>query len=381
VRAVSDRFLTTLRGSHQAIFRAKVCDTFQTGTTPTGTEIGIIDGDVQASAKNQIRQTLDLTTSEKWPRGAGDLLAPYGNELYVERGIAYGDGRSEWVGLGYYRIDTPDQDETPGGPIQIAAKDRMAGIIDARFLAPRQFPSNATRGQVVDALIKEVYPAGVTEWDNAGVRDAPLGRTIVAERDRYQTLQDLMTSLGKLGYFDYRGVFVVRTAASVTGSPSWTVDAGSNGVLVKMSRSITREGIYNVVVASGEATDTTPPVTVTVADLSATSPTRYGGRFGPVPRFYSSAYVTSIAQARDAASALLRKSLGLPYQVALEAVPNPALEPDDVIEIKYPVTNGSPSLRSEVHIIDQVTIPLTIDAPVTLQTRKQYGEDIGDVTA
>lgn len=360
------------------MFRARVCETFQTGNNPTGTEIRFTTGDVTSSASAQIRSTLQLTTPEPWPRGADDLLAPYGNEIFVERGIDFGNGAIEWVGLGYYRISNPEQDQTPNGPLDINAEDRMAGIVDGRFLTPRQFPSSASRGQVVQSLITEVYPAAVIDWDDTAVRDAALGRTIVAERDRYQTLHDLITSLGKIGYFDHNGVFIVRTAATVTGAPDWTVDAGANGVMVKMSRAITREGIYNVVVASGEATDTAPPAYAIVADLSATSPTRYGGPFGPVPRFYTSPFITTTAQARSAASVLLRKSLGLPYQVSLEAVPNPALEPDDVIEVRYP--SGSQSLRSEVHIIDSVTIPLDVQTAVSLKTRKQYGEDIGDVT-
>lgn len=379
MRGVSSKFLSTLRGSHKAVFEARVCSTFQTGANPTGTEIPIISGDVTASASSVIRATLSLSTAQSWPLRSTDLLAPYGNEIFVRRGIDYGDGQREWVGLGYYRINTPEQEETPNGPVDISASDRMAGIADARFLAPRQFPSTASRGNVVDALIKEVYPSAVIQWDDTGVRDASLGRTIVAERDRDKTLLDLITSLGKLGYFDHRGAFVVRSANTVTGSPDWTVDAGENGVLVKMSRAITREGIYNVVVASGEATDTSPPTYATVADLSANSPTRYGGPFGPVPRFYSSPFITTTQQARDAASVLLRKSLGLPYQVNLAAVPNPALEPDDVIEVKYP--SGATGLRTEMHIIDSVTIPLDAISPVTLRTRKQYGEDIGDVTA
>ena len=379
MRGVSPKFLATLRGSHKAVFRARVCTSFQTGNNPTGTEIRIITGDVQSSASSQIRSTLQLTTPEPWPRDAGDLLAPYGNEIFVERGIDFGNGATEWVGLGYYRIGNPEQDETPNGPIDIMAEDRMAGIRDARFLTPRQFPSSASRGQVVQTLITEVYPAAVIDWDDAVVRDAPIGRTILAERDRYQTLHDLVTSLGKIGYFNHNGVFTVRTAATVTGAPDWTIDAGTNGVMVKMSRAITREGIYNVVVASGEATDTAPPAYAIVADLAATSPTRYGGPFGPVPRFYTSPFITSTTQARSAASALLRKSLGLPYQVTLEAVPNPALEPDDVIEVRYPGGSGG-SLRTEVHIIDTVTIPLDVETPVSLKTRKQYGEDIGDVT-
>ncbi|MFC6156144.1 DUF5047 domain-containing protein [Kribbella jiaozuonensis] len=381
MRGVSDRFLKTLRGSHSAVFRARVCTSFQTGTNPTGTEIPILPGsDVQCASTADIRATLNLTTSASWPRRAGDLLAPYGNEIYVERGLSYGNGQTEFVGLGYFRINAPEQEETPNGPVEISGADRMAGIKDARFLTPRQFASSLTRGQLVSTLITEVYPSAVIEWDDTGVRDAAVGRTVLADRERFDTLRDLVTSLGKVGYFDHRGVFVVRTPPDVSGAPAWTIDAGANGVLVKMSRAITREGIYNVVVASGEATDTTPPVWAAVADLSPSSPTRYGGRFGPVPRFYSSPFITTTDQARSAASVLLRKSLGLPYQVALQSIANPALEPDDVLKVRYPSGTRSLSLKTEAHIIDTVTIPLDEETPVSLRTRKQYGEQIGDVT-
>ncbi len=380
MRAVSKRFLQTLRGSHNMVARARVCTTFQTGTNPAGTEIPIISGDVLAAATSDIRATLNLTTSFEWPRDASGLLSPYGNEIYVERGLVYGNGQTEMVGLGYFRIDTPDQDDTPDGPIDIVAKDRMAGILDARFLTPRQFAAALTRGQVVQALVGEVYPAAVIEWDSPAVRDAAVGRTITAERDRYATLRDLLTSLGRVGYFDHRGVFKIAVPPTVTGTPSWTIDAGRDGVLVKMSRQITREGIYNAVVASGEATDTTPPVWAAVADLSPASPTRWGGRFGQVPRFYSSPFITSVDQARSAASLILRKNLGLPYQVDLEAIANAALEPYDVVQVKYPRRTRSLSLRSEQHVLDTVKIGLGPDSPVTLQTRKQYGEQIGDLT-
>lgn len=379
MRAVSDKFLSTLRGSHKAIFRVRVCDTFQTGVDPDGELIpNPLDGDVISSSSADIRSTLDLTVLHEWPRNESGLLAPYGNEIFVERGIEFGNGQKDYVGLGYFRVDTPQQDEVPNGPIRISAPDRFQGIVDARFLTPRQFGATLTRGQVVDTLIKEVYPAAVIEWDDAAVRDAVLGRTITAERDRAKTLRDLVTSLGKIGYFRYDGVFTIRTAATVTGPPNWTIDGGRNGVMVQMSRQITREGIYNVVVASGDATDTAPPSWAAVADLAPNSPTRYGGRFGPVPRFYSSPFITSTSQARAAAETLLRKSLGLPYQVDLQAIANPALEPDDVIKIRYP--SGTGGLRSEVHIADTVTIPLVSGRAVSLKTRKQYGETIGDVT-
>ncbi|GAA2817527.1 DUF5047 domain-containing protein [Kribbella solani] len=378
MRPVSAAFLSTLRGSHGACFRARVCTSFQTGNDPDGVEIPILDGNVQAASTANIRATLNLTTGRdpqgavpaaEWPRNASGLLAPYGNEIFVESGVAYGNGSHEWVSHGYFRINNPEQDDAPTGPIDITATDRMAGIIDGRFLTPRQFASTMTFGQLVAQLVTEVYPLATISWDDTGVRDTTVGRTVTADRDRYQTLMDLVTSLGKVGYWRYDGVFRVETPPAISGTPSWEVNSGRNGVLTKLSRSITREGIYNVVVASGEATDTTPPVWGAVADLSPSSPTRYGGPFGPVPRFYTSPFLTTNDQCRLAAEVLLRKSLGLPYSVNCEAVPNPALEPDDLIRI-----------GTERHIIDVVTIPLHPRSPITITTRKQYGEQTGDVT-
>lgn len=369
MRAVTERFLKTLSGSHDAVFRARVCTTYQEGTDPDGTEIPVIGGDVEQASTADIRSTLSLTTSYAWPRNASGLLAPYGNEIFVERGIEYGNGQREWVGLGYHRIDTPEQEQAPKGSVEIAATDRMSGIIDARFLTPRQFASTMTNGQLVALLVHEVYPAATISWDDAGVRDATVGRTVTADRDRFGTLRDLVTALGKVGFWRYDGVFRVETPPAISGTPSWTVKAGRDGVLVKLGRKITREGIYNVVVASGEATDTTPPVWAAVADLAPSSPTRYGGRFGPVPRFYTSSFLTTTDQCRLAAEVLLRKSLGLPYSVNLQAIPNAALEPDDLIRV-----------GTEKHICDVVTIPLDAETPISIETRKQYGEDTGDVS-
>lgn len=372
MRPVSDKFLETLRGSHLAVFRAKATDQFYTGTTPGGTELPILAGDVKFSATADIRSTLSLTTSWPWPASATDILAPYGREIYIERGIAYGNSQREWVGLGYYRIDTIEQDETPDGVVVISGSDRNAGLKDGRFLAPQQFASTQTNGDVVNSLIWGVYfYAGIIEWDDTAVRDDTINRTIITEDDRLGTLNDLLTSLGKIGYWDYRGKFVIKTPPDVTGAPAWTIDAGQNGVLVQMGRSLTREGVYNAVVATGEAGDTTAPARAVSYDLNPNSPTYYNGSFGKVPRFYSSPFITTNTQAQTAADALLRQQLGLPYQVYLSSIANPALEPYDVLSVGYPKTSRNRALLTETHVIDEVTIPLTPKSPVSLKTREQ----------
>lgn len=382
MRAVSSRFLSTLRGSHTAAFRARLVTSLQTGTTPvTAGELQIVDGDVRVSATADVYANLDLTIAADWPTPGSMDLSPYGNEIYVERGLSYGQGQREFVGLGYFRIDTMEQQETPSGAIHLVLPDRMQGLIDARFVAPRQFPGSWLRRQLVEALVWEVYPnAAIIEWDDVAVRDAPVGRTVITELDRYATLKNFVRSLGKVCYFDHRGILVIKTPPSVLGGASWEVNAGRDGVLVQMSRALTREGVYNAVVVTGEAADTTPPVTAVAYNLDPSSPTYYQGRFGPVPRFYSSPFITDKGQAQTAATSFLRQQLGVPYQVELSSVVNPALEAWDVIDVVYPERDRSPALRTERHVVDQVSIPLTATGVQSITTRQQANEIIGELS-
>lgn len=371
MRAVSAKFLRTLSGSQKMVARAKVCTTFQTGTTPTGTEISIVAGDVKSVTGGMIRSTLNLTTAEPWPTSQGSLITPYGNEIYVERGLDFGNGQREWVGLGYFRIDTPEQSEVPDGAITISAPDRMQGIVDAQFLSPRQFAATISRGSLVTTLITEVYPLATISWDDAGVRDAPIGRPIIVEQDRAQTLMDLVTATGKIGYWRYDGVFRIETPPDITGPASWTINAGSNGVLVQLSRSLSRAGAKNAWVATGEAGDTLPPARGVAVDNNPLSPTYYYGPFGPVPGFFSSPLLLNNAQAITAARTLLKKSIGLPYQIKLSSIVNPALEPYDVILVQYPDAGRNRSLRSEIHVVDAAVVPLVIDQAQSVDTREQ----------
>ena len=124
MRPVSDALLSTLRGSHGMAVRARVVTTFQTGTDPDGVEIEVISGSVQLDATANIRSTLDITTApSRWPKSPADLLAPYGNEIFVERGVRLVGGSVEWVSLGYFRIDEPDQDQVPQGAVRVAASE------------------------------------------------------------------------------------------------------------------------------------------------------------------------------------------------------------------------------------------------------------------
>ncbi|MBF8189127.1 DUF5047 domain-containing protein [Nonomuraea sp. K274] len=369
MKNVSEAFESAVRGSHQMVSRARVCSTFQTGTNPEGEAIPILAGDVLMDASSDIRATLDMTTVGEWPDKPHSLLAPYGNEIFVERGIRYGSGDVEYVPLGYFRIYAPEQDEAPHGSIRISAKDRMSGIVDARLFYPRQFTSGTSLGDIFLDLVREVYPDAVIEWDD-DTNEESLTRSQIAEEDRYAFLRDLVTSYGKVMFFDHRGVLVIKTPPA-SKVPVFTVNHGRDGVLVSVSRQLTREGVYNAVVAMGEAADTEEPVRAVVVDSNANSPTYFYGNFGKVPRFYVSPFITTSVQAISAATSILSKELGLPYNVDFTAVPNPALEPLDPVKITFP--KG----RAEVHIIERITIPLDASGVLSASSRQATNMSIG----
>ena len=372
MRPVSAAFLRSVNVSHPVVFRATVCSSFQTTTTPTGTRIPILGGDVKVDGTADIRSTLDMSTdgTGTWPARATSLLAPYGSEIYVERGIAYSDNSVEYVGLGYFRINTVSQDDPPSGPIRIAGQDRMAGVIDGKLLGPLQFDVGRTLSSIVNTLIWDVYPSAVIVWPDGGDTVA-LTRLLISTEDRFAFLDDLIRAQGKIWYWDYQGRLVIRNVPNPT-TPVFDVQAGPGGVLLGSNRQLSRAGVYNAVIASGQGADTATPVRAIAID--AGSATRWAGPFGKVPLYYTSPSITDNTQAKQAAQAQLLQNLGLPYTVNLSLSPNPALEPYDAVRVLH-----APSEGVELHILDSITIPLTSAAAMAATTRQQSKILLGSV--
>ena len=357
--------------------RVRVVPPGLTGTNPNldvdgkiQDEIFIQSGDVKLDAAAEIRSTLDMTTLFEWPEDADGLLTPYGNELFVERGVKFGDGSTEWVSQGYFRMYSVEQDEAPDGEIAIMGRDRMSGIIDFKPVKPRSFSAGASVEFVFEELVTEVYPTAEIEFDFAA-SSTTFPTSHLMDDDRYGFLKDIVDSLGKIMYWDYAGRLQVKTAPNPTVSV-FDVTHGRDGVLVKLSRSLDREGVYNAVVATGEAPGEGDPVRAVAYDLNPDSPTYWEGPFGKVPFEMSSTFITTNDQAATAARAKLQRVLGLPYSADFQAVPNAALEPLDPIRISY-----SGKRPAEVHVVDTLTVPLVATEPMSGTTRKQIIGSMG----
>lgn len=374
MRPVTDSFLNTVRGPHKAVFRARICEPWQSTVNPVGIEIPVSSGDVTFDTNSDVNGTLDFKTPISW-----SSLVPYRHEVYIERGVQYANGVKEYVGLGYFRVNSIEQSNpradssiaAPGGLLRVTGEDRMSNLRDARVVSPIQFGSSASVSSVIDFLVQDVMPTVVTiydstNWPGGTAATTLLGSDHIVDQDRLKFIQELVTAYGKVCYFDYAGRFVVKDAPNPKGSPVFTINAGANGVLVEATRAISRDGVYNAVVASGEPAGEQPPVYGVAYDTDPASPTLWGGGFGKVPKFFSSSFLATNDQCASAALSLLNASHGFPYSVTLGLVPNPALEAWDVLAVQFDES------LTETHIADLITYGLSVEGAMRIETRKQF---------
>ncbi|MGH9247986.1 MAG: DUF5047 domain-containing protein [Acidimicrobiales bacterium] len=363
-------FPELVTGSHTVIYEARVLETFQTGADPTGEIVDLVDGDVTLDGTADIRGTCDLRVvgifgqdgPSAFPRAQDRLFAPYGNEMFIRYGIDLG-AEVLYQPLGYYRITTTEQGDATTTPLRLQCHDRMATIIDSKLVDPRAYAQGVTVGEVYDDLVLEIYPDATIEFDDAS-DTSELGRQLVVEQNRYQALRDLADGLGKIVYWNDSGVLRIETAPD-PDVIVWEVRSGHGGVLVNARRQITRVGIFNAVVVTGEGGDQTNPVRAVAIDADPNSPTRFGGPIGSIPTFLSTPFVTTTAQAQAAAVQLLRTAIGAPFDMDFDAITNPSLRPFQAVRVTYDDGNR------DIQLIDAVTISLDENASMSAKTRQK----------
>jgi hypothetical protein len=127
--------------------------------------------------------------------------------------------------------------------------------------------------------------------------------------------------------------------------------AQGDGLLLSLDRTEDSDTIRNVVVAESPS----GLIRAVVADDDPTSPTYAYGRYGERPaEVIKNQHFMSVEQAQQAASARLRYELGRSETVAFTAVPNPALDVDEVITVHRP--RAGLSLRPLV--VESIDMPL-----------------------
>ncbi|MHC3427169.1 DUF5047 domain-containing protein [Streptomyces sp. DT18] len=358
---VSPRFLARLAEAHRPVVRAQLFL-----TTGKVIDLEVTGGSVQVDRAQAIRRTCTVTVPDPSliPRTPSDQLATYGARLRLERGVEYGDGSQELVPLGVFRLDSVDGDVAQG-PVTLQGKS-LECVVQSD-LATTTWGTVGTVQASISAIIQHSLPDAsiISRIDPVTVGS----RQFDVEADLWAGAQEIAAAVGAEVFADANGAFVIATMPDLlTSDPVWAVEAGEGGVYVSGSRAMTSDNVFNGVLARGENTsDDVAPVSWLAVDDDPGSPTYWDGPFGHRPTVYSSSTLTTTALCRQAAQLRLAQAKAPNSSGDISSLPNPALEPGDVIRVTHP--DGT----RELHQIASFTVPLDLggDFPISTISAKE----------
>ncbi|WP_234350294.1 hypothetical protein [Streptomyces sp. WM4235] len=175
---------------------------------------------------------------------------------------------------------------------------------------------------------------------------------------------EIAAVMGAECYCDADGTFrIAELPDPATVEPVWTIAAGEGGVYISADRGMSLDGVHNGVLARGEnAEASVAPVSSLVVDNDPDSPTYWSGPFGHRPGFYSSSALITVGQCTAAATLKLRAAQAPNASADVSSLPNPALEPGDIIRALYP--DG----LKEIHQVASFSISLEVGGDFGLHT-------------
>lgn len=357
MRSASEAFARTIALSHE--FETSVDVLLDRVVVEAG--LAVVDGTIAYDRGAARLARLDSCTFAdplRVPTGPDDILTPYGYELRAWRGIP-----GELLPLGTFPIQ-----QSKVGAVDlltvVSAMDRSQLVSDARFEDDYQVAAGTNYATAIEDLIDAGVPD--LEYLFPSVSFTTPLLTFAAQEDRWEAAQRMARSIGHEILFDGLGRCVMRPEPTFDTEPVATIAVGSN--MIDAAVSLDRTNAYNKVIAFSTNASTGAQYRGEATDDDPESPTFYDGPFGRKPRFYSSEFIASNAQAQSAASAILASNLGVAKSVDFSAVPDPRLECSDVVRVTCPSLG-----LDDLHIIDTLTIGLGPEAPMTGMSRAQEG--------
>ncbi len=226
--------------------------------------------------------------------------------------------------------------QTGGGTsIKIHVVDLSGAIKRNAWAMPYTVPAGLNYGAAAQAMVLNRLPSQTQFAISSTSHVTPLLVYGMQQGgDPWQDIQDLATAIGFEAFFDPRGVFVFRPVPNPNvGDPVWVFDEDLVQLVSEASRQLSNDQTFNHVIVSGQATSSANPVTAEAFDNNPSSPTYILGPYGEVTERLTFSTITTQAQAQAAANALLLNSLGGADTVTITVVPQPALEPGDIVKV------------------------------------------------
>lgn len=352
-----------LRSSHQRVARVSVLDSLFNplpGLVFTGEAGYAVDGTVSQDVSKSIRRAVSLTFANPdgvfTPAGEGSAFY-WDKHIKVERGVRAG-GVDYFAPLGVFLIDSPSVDSRKG-QLSVSGADRMDRATRSEFTTPTVYAATTAVGTVIRDILEDAG-VGSANWivDDGG---AELGVDRVYEigEERLQSAVSLATAFALEVFADANGYMVVQPKRDPTSLGSaWHFERGSGATHLGVSKTWSRDRFYNHILVTGENADQ-EPVRAEASVTDPSNPLRVTGPMGDRLYKYTSGMITDGTQAQAVADSLLWEHAIIEETIALEHVPNPALEAGDAVTIV-----------DDVSQTDDMYAVASLDLPIASGTAK-----------
>lgn len=343
--SVSTRFKQLITSGYQMVSRVEVINPAGTvlldSANPTS-PLNVVSGSIHCDRTAAFRRSVsDLTivddTGGLVPTTASDYFsAVSGNELRLSVGMIV-DGAKEYVVQGIFGLAGAKTEDTREGlTITLTAYDRARRYSRAQRVTPKVFDASLAT-PIRDAILstlQDVNPTLTISHDSPGYLTP--SQVCNTGDDPWEFCRKLAESMGYELFFDRVGNCILQKVPDpndATVLPAWTYSEGTSATLLDAGRDQSNEQIFNGVVVTGMNPSIGSPVRVVVWDDNPASPTYWLGPYGKVPDFYQSDKIGTVDQATAAGVGRLNELKGLTEQVTFSIVPNPAMEPADVVQL------------------------------------------------
>ena len=324
--------------------------------------VPVEDGSVSWDATQQVQGSLSLTVprvgaveSEDWrdwdPTDPTHPLACFGQVLHVSLTIESLIGGGWWtVQLGRFLITSVEPGDST---VRVTGKSLLQRLEEDRLTEPMA-PDPA--GSMASELRRLVGSRMGLIIDPA-LRDCPCPSMVWGE-SRIDAVYEIAGAWPAVVREGGDGIlYVSPPTPDPTSRPELRLSDGAEGTVVGVAASVSRDKIYNRVVARGQSSDQRSPSFQSVAD-QLTGPMRVDGPYGVVPRFFSSPLITSVAQAKSTAEAMLADAVRKKIKVPVQHAPDPRIHLDAHIEVETRPVDGAPT-RTMWGVVTAYEVPLT----------------------
>lgn len=294
------------------------------------TDIPVSDGVEICNRSDQVPEYVTLTIP-RFDRGVNwmpvtdeDPLSANGQRLKVSLGVGVGPDGVEWFQRGEFLIKDTKRE---GDSIQVTAVGLLYLVQEAGFVSPFQPSGNI--GATLRALIE---PAVSADLDSAP-DDRSVPSTINWD-NRIGAVYELLDAWPAVGRMTELGYLeVLPDDVPTVAVRSFSDRRG--GTMVSATGTSTRDGGFNVVVATGTAADGGE---VRGQAVVTSGPWAYSGGVAnplPVPFGYASPLLTTNAMCTAAANTVLRRKMreGVLRRFEVRCVPDPTIQLGDCVAI------------------------------------------------